>query len=143
MRPGLFQRREKALLLFCLRQWAGRCIINRHLKKVGLAGSLFTLLCCLGFGPLIALLSAIGAGFLANDVILAPLLVVFLVIGGIGLGVTYRRHRHIGPLLIHIAGAIGVFMFTFLLFFSPLVWLGVAGLVSASLWDFALGRRAH
>lgn len=117
--------------------------MNLHLKKVGLAGSLFTLLCCLGFGPLIALLSAIGAGFLVNDVVLAPLLVVFLVIGGIGIGVTYRRHRLIGPLVVHIAGAVAVFMFTFVLFVTPLVWLGVAGLIAASLWDFALGRRVH
>lgn len=33
-----------------------------HLDKVGLVGSITTTLCCLGFGPLIALLSAIGAG---------------------------------------------------------------------------------
>lgn len=117
--------------------------MNLHLKKVGMAGSLFTLLCCLGFGPLIALLSAIGAGFLVNDAVLAPLLVAFLVIGGIGIGVTYRRHRRIGPLLVHIAGAVAVFMFTFVLFVTPLVWLGVAGLLAASLWDFALGRRVH
>lgn len=117
--------------------------MNLHLKKVGMAGSLFTLLCCLGFGPLIALLSAIGAGFLVNDAVLAPLLVAFLVIGGIGIGVTYRRHRRIGPLLVHIAGAVAVFMFTFVLFVTPLVWLGVAGLLAASLWDFALGRQVH
>lgn len=117
--------------------------MNLHLKKVGLAGSLFTLLCCLGFGPLIALLSAIGAGFLVNDMVLAPLLVVFLVIGGIGIGVTYRRHRRIGPLLVHIAGAVAVFVFTFVLLFAPLVWLGLAGLIAASFWDFVLGKRVH
>ena len=117
--------------------------MSLHLKKVGLAGSLFALLCYLGFGPLIALLSAIGAGFLVNDAVLAPLLVVFLVIGGIGLGVTYRRHRRIGPVVIHIAGAVAVFFFTFVLFVTPLVWLGVAGLIAASLWDFVLGKQAH
>jgi mercuric ion transport protein len=116
--------------------------MNLHLKKVGLAGSVFALLCCLGFGPLIALLSAVGAGFLVHDAVLAPLLVVFLVIGGIGICVTYRRHRRIGPLLVHIAGAVAVFMFTFVLVITPLVWLGVVGLIAASLWDFVLGKRA-
>lgn len=114
-----------------------------HLKKVGLAGSVFSLLCCLGFGPLIALLSAIGAGFLVNDAILVPLLVVFLVVGGIGFGVTYRRHRRKGPLLAHISGAVVVFLFTFVLFAAPLVWLGIAGLFFASFWDFVIGTRAH
>jgi mercuric ion transport protein len=117
--------------------------MNLHLKKVGLAGSVFSLLCCLGFGPLIALLSAIGAGFLVNDAILAPLLVVFLVTGGIGLGLTHRRHRRKGPLLVHISGAVAVFVFTFVLFVASLVWLGIAGLFVASLWDFVLGRRTH
>jgi mercuric ion transport protein len=117
--------------------------MNLHLKKIGLAGSVFSLLCCLGFGPLIALLSAIGAGFLVNDAVLAPLLVVFLVIVGIGLCVTYRRHKRIGPLLAHTSGAVAVFVFTFIRSVTPLVWLGVAGLIAASLWDFVLGRRVR
>ncbi len=116
--------------------------MDLHLKKVGLAGSLFALLCCLGFGPLIALLSAIGAGFLVKDSVLAPLLIVFLVIGAIGLGVTYRRHRSIGPLLAYVLSAATVFIFTFRSFVGPLVWLGIAGLVAASVWDFVLGKEA-
>lgn len=118
-------------------------VMDGHLNKVGLAGSFFTLLCCLGFGPLIALLSALGAGFLINDAVLAPLLIVFLVIGGIGLGLTYRRHRHKGPLLVHLSGGAAVFEFTFVAFVAPLVWLGITGLVAASVWDFVIGRRAH
>ena len=67
------------------------------LKSIGFTGSLFSLLCCLGFGPLIAFLSAIGAGFLINDAILAPLLIVFLVLGGVGLGLsTSQAHRSTG-----------------------------------------------
>jgi mercuric ion transport protein len=116
---------------------------NPHLNKVGLAGSLFALLCCLGFGPLVGLLSAIGAAFLVNDAILAPLLVVFLVIGGIGLGVTYRRHRAIGPLVAHTSSAVAVFIFTFVSFAAPLIWLGILGLIAASVWDFFLGKWAH
>jgi mercuric ion transport protein len=117
--------------------------MNAHLNKVGLAGSFFTLLCCLGFGPLIALLSAVGAGFLVNDAVLAPLLIVFLVIGGVGLGLTYRRHRRKGPLMVHLSSGAAVFVFTFVGFVAPLVWLGITGLVAASAWDFVIGRRAH
>jgi mercuric ion transport protein len=114
-----------------------------HLNKIGLAGSLFALMCCLGFGPLIALLSAIGAGFLVHDAVLAPLLVVFLVIGGIGVGITYRRHQKAGPLLINFMSSIAIFIFTFVVFFAPLIWLGIAGLVTASVWDFVLGKQIH
>lgn len=112
-----------------------------HLQGIGFAGSLFSLLCCLGFGPLIAVLSAIGAGFLINDAVLAPLLILFLVIGGVGLGLTYRRHRRFGPLTVHLSSAVAVVVFTFILFVSPLVWLGIAGLLAASVWDFVLAKR--
>jgi len=118
-------------------------VMDGHLNKVGLAGSFFTILCCLGFGSLIALLSAVGAGFLVNDAVLAPLLIVFLAIGGVGLGVTYRRHRRKGPLLVHLASGAAVFGFTFVGFVAPLVWLGIAGIVAASAWDFVIGRQAH
>lgn len=114
-----------------------------HLKNVGFAGSLFSLLCCLGFGPLIAVLLAIGAGFLINDAVLAPLLLVFLVIGAVGLRASYQRHGRISPLMLHISSAAVVFVFTFALFAVPLVWLGIVGLITASVWDFVLARQAH
>jgi len=50
---------------------------KRHLDKVGVGGSLFAALCCLGFPALVSILSAIGLGFLINDHILRPLLIVF------------------------------------------------------------------
>jgi MerC mercury resistance protein len=116
--------------------------MNLHLNQVGLAGALFSLLCCLGFGPLIALLSAAGSGFLINDAVLAPLLVGFLVLGGIGLGITYRRHHRIVPMFVHIISAVILFVFTFIHFVSPLAWLAVAGLVAASVFDFISGNKA-
>jgi hypothetical protein len=100
-------------------------------------------MCCLGFGPLIALLSAVGASFLVNDSILAPLLVVMLVLGAVGLFLTRRRHGKNAPLVVHLASALTVFLFTFLKFLGPLVWVGIAGLLGASIWDFILGKRAH
>ena len=114
-----------------------------HLEKVGLLGSLFALMCCLGFGPLIALVSAIGAGFLINDKILGPLLVLMLLMGAIGLIITKRLHRKIGPLALHIISALTVYVFTFQHFYKPLIWVGIMELVGASLWDFWLGKRYH
>ena len=45
---------------------------NRNLEKVGLVGSVPAALCCLGFGPAIAFLSATEARALIKDRIPAP-----------------------------------------------------------------------
>lgn len=116
---------------------------NFHLEKVGLIGSLITLACCLGFGPLLALLSAIGAGFLIHDAILAPLLVLFLLLGAIGLWPGRRTHGRVAPLVTHGASAAAIVVFTFVVYVQPFIWLGIAGLIGASVWDLLLRRQAR
>ena len=49
-----------------------------HADKWGPIGSIFAALCCLGFAPALAALSAVGLGFLINDLVLIPFLVLFL-----------------------------------------------------------------
>jgi mercuric ion transport protein len=112
-----------------------------HLEKLALVGDFVTLLCCLGFGPLLALLSAIGAGFLLRDEVLAPLLVAFLLLGLAGLWTSRRRHCGRGPLALHAASGLAVVAFTFVAFVPTLVWIAFAGLVSATVWDLLLTRR--
>jgi mercuric ion transport protein len=63
---------------------------KRHLDKIGVGGSLFAALCCLGFPALVSILSAIGLGFLLNDDILRPLLIVFLLVAVFGLALGMR-----------------------------------------------------
>ena len=58
---------------------------KRHLDKIGVGGSLFAALCCLGFPALLAILSAVGLGFLVNDAVLTPMLVLFLLVTLAGL----------------------------------------------------------
>jgi len=111
-----------------------------HLEKIGLGGSLFTLMCCLGFGPVVALVGAVGAGFLFNDAVLAPLLVVFLLVGAAGLGAGARAHRRPWPLLVHAASGAVLYFFTFVSFHRPLAWVGVAGLAAAVVLDVVLRR---
>jgi mercuric ion transport protein len=47
------------------------------LDKIGVGGSLFAALCCLGFPALVSILSAIGLGFLINDDIPRPMMIFF------------------------------------------------------------------
>lgn len=112
-----------------------------HLEKASLVGSFVTLLCCLGFGPLLAVLGAIGAGFLINDKILAPLLAVFLALGAAGLLLSFRQHHRWPPLLLHLGSAVILFVFTFIVYIPVIVWLGMVGIVAAVAWDVFLKRQ--
>ena len=51
---------------------------KRHLDKIGIGGSLFAALCCLGFPALVSIHSVVGLGFLINHDILRSLLIIFL-----------------------------------------------------------------
>lgn len=113
---------------------------NWHLEKLGIIGAIITIACCLGFAPLLALLSAVGASFLINDAILAPFLVGFLVLGGVGLFLSMRRHRRRWPLILHIACAAALVIFTFVAYVHVVIWLSVVGLIAVSVVDFFLKR---
>lgn len=117
---------------------------SKHTDKVGIGGSLFAALCCLGFPALISILSAIGLGFIVNDAILIPLLIVFLLValGGLYLGV-----RHHGSWLAFIVGAIGaVVMFVSIAVVGNkvLAGIGIAGLIAASVLNvwLRMSRRS-
>jgi hypothetical protein len=110
------------------------------LKQIsGSIGSGVTGACCLGFAPFLAGLSAIGAGFLVNDLILIPLFVAFLAFTLWVLWVSRKRHGHVGPFYLGTAAAI--IAFAALWFFVPLAYLGLAALIAASVWDIVLLRQ--
>ena len=110
------------------------------LKQIsGSIGSGVTGACCLGFAPFLAGLSAIGAGFLINDLVLIPLFVVFLGITLWGLWTSRKRHGQPGPFFLGTAAAI--IAFAALWFFVPLAYLGLATLIATSVWDIVLLRQ--
>lgn len=110
------------------------------LKQIsGSVGSVFAGACCLGFAPFLAGLSAIGAGFLINDLILIPLFVVFLGITLWGLWTSRKKHGHPGPFFFGTAAALTAF--AALWFFVPLSYAGLATLVATSVWDIVLLRQ--
>ncbi len=115
---------------------------KRNLDKIGVGGSLFAALCCLGFPALLSILSANGLGFLINDAVLLPLLVVFLLVtlGGLYLGV--RQHRSWLAFGVGLLSAVGVFVFIFVAFNKILAAISVAGLLIASVLNVVLRQRS-
>jgi len=114
---------------------------KRHLDKLGVGGSVFAALCCLGFPALLSILSAIGLGFLINDAILLPLLAVSLLValGGLYLGV-----RHHGSWLAFSVGAISAAALLVSIWFSAvLTGIAIAGLVVATGLNIWLKARQH
>jgi mercuric ion transport protein len=109
-------------------------------KIISSLGSIFADLCCIGTPALLAFLSSIGVGFLINDKILIPLLVVFL---GIGIWSVYKSsksHGRKGSLILIIVSAIVVF--TAIWFSKLLVYIGLVGLIAASVWDIHLQKTS-
>ncbi len=68
--------------------------------KLGFVGTLFASLCCLGVSVVIAPLTAIGLGFLISDLILLPLVLLFLHITLWGLHSGWKQHDDRRPLLL-------------------------------------------
>ena len=105
----------------------------------GSLGSVFAGACCLGFTPLLAALSAIGAGFLISDALLIPLFAAFLAFTLWSLWSSGKRHRRRGPFLLGLVCAITAF--AALWFFAPLAYTGLVGVMAASVWDVFLLKR--
>ena len=107
--------------------------LDQHLDKVGLGGSLFTALCCLGFPALLSILSAVGLGFFIHDAILLPLLVAFLAITVYGLSRGRQKHGRAAAVMLGGGSAVALLVFLLVFFSRPLAYLSIAGLVAASL----------
>ena len=118
---------------------------TRQIDKIGVGGSLFGSffagLCCLGSAALMSILSAFGLTFLINNAILQPILIGFLLLAVFGLVLGMRHHGNPWALIIGVLGAVTVYVFRYVSFHSLLAWLGIAGLVIASLLNVFLRRR--
>jgi mercuric ion transport protein len=113
----------------------------RHLDKFGVVGSIFAALCCLGVSAVVSVVSAIGLGFLINDAVLLPLLLVFLGITLAGLAMGYRRHHRPHAVALGALSGLGLLVFSFLSQSRPLAYVSIAGLVTASILNTVLHRR--
>lgn len=103
-----------------------------HLDKIGVGGSLFAALCCLGFPALLSIISAVGLGFLIRDAVLIPLLVVFLALTLVGLFLGMRHHRQRWALVLGTVSAIVTLVSIGIRPSGIFAAIGIAGLIAAS-----------
>lgn len=115
----------------------------RHVDKVGVAGSIVASLCCLGVSAVVSVLSAVGLGFIINDAVLAPLLLVFLAITLAGLTLGFRRHHRPWALWLGAIAGPALFIFSFVAPSRPLAFASIAGLIAASVLNVLSPRFAR
>lgn len=136
-----------------------------------LAAAGFTTLCCLGASAALSLATTVAATFLTRDSALRPLLAATLALTVSASGLTYWRHRRLGPLVLTAIAAAWIYTVIFLVGGThgghdqashtdhmagrgsqaahaglsgsriTLVWTGLALLVATQDWDYLGTRR--
>ena len=114
---------------------------QRNLDKIGIGGAAFAALCCLGFPALLAIMSAIGLGFLVNDAVLLPFLTVSLLIALWALWSGTRHHHRWSAFAIGVVGAI-LLGLSIGLGMGIYAGIGIAALVLTSVLNIVLRVRA-
>ena len=103
--------------------------LDNYLDKIGLLGSFFASLCCIGTPAIIAFVSTIGVGFLINDKILIPLLIVSLAITILSLTLSLRKHRKPYALILCVLSS--PFVYRGIWISKSYVYLGLIGIGSS------------
>lgn len=106
---------------------------SHRATAAGLAGSTFALLCCAGVAPVLGLVSAIGLGFLINDAVLIPLLILGLAVTMWGIWQGRRCHGENRPWVLAWIGSVLTLAGLFL--WVPLAFVGFAAVIGASIWN--------
>ncbi len=114
-----------------------------HIDMIGILGATFAALCCLGASAVLSVVTAIGLGFLINDVILLPLLVISLIVTLWGLFSGWKRHRKAAALVLGALSAVSLVVFSYFHQSRPLALISIAALVGASILNIVVLRRQH
>ncbi len=107
----------------------------------GSLGSVFAALCCAGVPAVLGALSAAGLGFLINDLILLPLLAIFLGLALWSLAGGVERH---GIRAVLVLGGLGAALMVVGILALPLVvYAGAVAMISASVWNAGAIRQTR
>lgn len=108
--------------------------------KVGIVGATVAALCCLGVPAVLGIVAALGLGFLVNDAVLAPLLLLSVGVVAWGLAAGWRRHHNPSALILGVVAGLLLFASAFLFRSTLLAYICIAGLIAASVLN---GYHAH
>jgi len=115
---------------------------------LGSIGSAFTAgLCPVCIPALGAFLASIGLGFLVQEAVLKPLLIVFLLLAVGGFAWSYFKvHKKMLPLIFGALFAIGIYIGRYVaigVLANALIMYGsIVGIIGVSIWNLRLKRRA-
>lgn len=90
-------------------------------------------LCALGAGPALALVSVLGMTFALQSAILVPVLIVALAVTGWGLWLGFRSHGRAEPLMVGLAGSLATVIG--LLVSGPIAVMGIVAVLGAAVWS--------
>lgn len=114
---------------------------SSRLSWLGSVTGLLAVAACYGTLAVVALLSLIGVSVDISEASLVKLITVLLSLSLLGLGYSYRLHRHFGPLSLGLAAAVMLFWVFYASYAKPLELCGFATLVIASVWDWIVKKR--
>ena len=117
------------------------------LTQTGSWGSILTVILCPVCKPALAVfLSSIGVGFLADEMVLKPLLVAFLLVTVGGLLWSYlKQHGNMIPLIFGLFFSVSLYLGRYVYFGANLntvlTYGSLAGLVTIGIWNLVLHRQ--
>lgn len=117
---------------------------KEHLDKLGVVGFFIAAACCLGLPAIVAVFAALALGFLINDAVLLPLLLLFFLgVTLFGLFQGYEKHRKPLPLAVGVVSALAALVFIFVAFSTLLAYAAIAGLVTASVVNIVARQQRN
>jgi hypothetical protein len=125
----------------------GRAALNLVLELAGVGAAIVAWLVCAGAPALLAAFGAVGAGALAQHAYMFPAFAAFLALSVWLIWGTGRPRRELRPFRLALSAAIlavATFWLSLVEIFPFMGWwpyLGIAGVVAASVWSFVLARR--
>ncbi len=114
---------------------------SARLSWLGSATGLLAVATCYGTLAAVALLSLIGVSVDISEATLVKLITVLLTFALLGMGYSYRLHKHPGPLLLGLAAAAVLFWVFYGSYAKPLELAGFVTLVTASVWDWRIKKH--
>ncbi|MGC8536822.1 MAG: MerC domain-containing protein [Rhizomicrobium sp.] len=103
--------------------------LKRAISKAAFGGVALVGICCLRIPILLSVLTAMGLGFLINDMFLLPLMVLVLSAMLLTLSFDYAIHRHRWPLGLGVISSFALVLFAFAYRFKLAIYLMLAAVV--------------